>query len=175
MIFSIKVSKYMLILASIAVVFVVLVSGIIIYDKIKSPKKIDRNNIIEVGKPVAIEQLSPSVPDFFTEYRIERDKFRAERSEIVRENLKNAKNEEVRGKAQEFALKTVLEKQQETEMENLIKAKGFADALVFVRDNSVSVVVKSVALSRDEAVQIADIINRTSGIKTEDITISAKP
>ena len=68
-----------------------------------------------------------------------------------------------------------LEKQREAEMENLIKAKGFGDALVFVRDNSVSAVVKTTALSREEVVQVAEVISRIAGIKPEDITVSAKP
>jgi len=47
--------------------------------------------------------------------------------------------------------------------------------LVFVRENSVSAVVKTSALSREEVIQVADAISRVTGIKPEDITISAKP
>jgi len=68
-----------------------------------------------------------------------------------------------------------LDKQRESEMENLIKARGFSDALVFVRENSVSAVVKTSTLSREEVIQVADAISRVTGVKAEDITISAKP
>ena len=68
-----------------------------------------------------------------------------------------------------------LEKQREAEMENLIKAKGFTDALVFISDNSVSAVVKTTALTQVEVVQVAEVISRLAGVKPEDITVCAKP
>ncbi|MDF2569837.1 MAG: SpoIIIAH-like protein, partial [Sporomusa sp.] len=42
-------------------------------------------------------------------------------------------------------------------------------------ENSVSAVVKTTALTREEVVQVAEVISRTAGIKPEDITVSAKP
>lgn len=138
--------------------------------------RVDRSSAMQVSKSVATEQLVPAAsPDFFTEYRLERDKIRSERSDLLRETIKNAKTEDARQHAQDTMLKLVQEKQREMEMESLIKARGFADALVFIKDNSVSAVVKTTALSREEVAQVADIISRVEGIKVEDITISAKP
>ena len=138
--------------------------------------KVDRSNAMQVTKQVVSEQIIPvASPDFFTEYRLERDKVRSERSDILREVVKNAKSDDARQRAQDSVLKLILEKQRELEMENLIKAKGFSDALVFFRDNSVSAIVKTNSLSREEVIQVADIISRVAGVKPEDITISAKP
>lgn len=138
--------------------------------------KVDRSNAIQVAKPVPSEQvISPASPDFFTEYRLERDKIRSERSELLRESIKSATSDEARQKAQDIMLKMVMDKQRETEIESLIKARGFSDVLVFIKENSVSAVVKSTSLSREEVVQVADVISRVAGIKAEDITISAKP
>jgi stage III sporulation protein AH len=138
--------------------------------------KVDRSNAMQVAKPVVPEQVIPvASPDFFTEYRLERDKVRSERSDILREVVKNATSEDARLRAQESVLKLVLEKQRELEMENLIKSRGFNDALVFLRDNSVSAIIKTNSLSREEVMQVADIISHVSGTKAEDITISAKP
>jgi len=39
----------------------------------------------------------------------------------------------------------------------------------------VSAVVKTQTLNREEVMQVADVIGRVSGVKPEDITISAKP
>ncbi len=135
--------------------------------------RVDRSNAMQVLRPVT--EQAPAVSDFYTEYRLERDRVRSERSDLLREALKSAKTDESRQKAQDAVLKLVLEKQRESEMENLIKAKGFADALVFVRDNTVSAVVKTQTLSREEVMQVADVIGRVSGAKPEDITISTKP
>lgn len=141
-----------------------------------SQARVDRSNAMQVAKPVSPEQVIPvASPDFFTEYRLERDKVRSERSDILREVVKNAKSDEARQRAQDSVLKLVLEKQREMEMENLIKAGGFNDALVFLRDNSASAILKTDSLTRDEVIQVADIISRVAGLKAEDITISAKP
>lgn len=138
--------------------------------------KVDRSNAMQVAKSIIPEQAVPVTSlDFFTEYRLERDKVRSERSDILREIVKNSKSDEARQRAQDSVLKMVLEKQRELEMENLIKSRGFSDVLVFLRDNSVSAIVKTNSLSREEVIQVADIISRVAGIKAEDITISAKP
>jgi len=138
--------------------------------------RVDRSTAMQVTKSVTVEQVIPaSIPDFFTEYRLERDKIRSERSDLLRESIKNAKNDESRDHAQDIVLKMIMEKQKEAEMENLIRARGFADSLVFIRENSVSAIVKANSLSRDEVVQVADVISRATGVKVEDISISAKP
>ncbi|MDD4599758.1 MAG: SpoIIIAH-like family protein, partial [Negativicutes bacterium] len=90
--------------------------------------KVDRSNAIQVAKPVQTEQVIPVVsPDFFIEYRLERDKIRSERSDLLRESIKSAANDDARQKAQDVMLKMVMEKQRETEIESLVKARGFAD------------------------------------------------
>ena len=138
--------------------------------------KVDRSTAMQVAKSVTVEQVIPaSSPDFFTEYRLERDKIRSERSDLLRESIRNAKNDESRAHAQDIVLKMINEKQKETEMESLIRARGFTDSLVFIRDNSVSAVIKATSLSREEVERVADVISRVSGVKAEDISISAKP
>lgn len=136
----------------------------------------NRSNAMQVSKQIVSDQYVPVMaPDFFTEYRLERDKIRSERSDLLREIIQNASSQDTKQQAQESILKMTLEKQREIEMENLIKAKGFADALVFIRDNSVSAVVKTTTLTREEVVQVAEVISRISGVKPGDITVSAKP
>lgn len=138
--------------------------------------RVNRSTAMQVTKSVAAEPIIPAnSPDFFTEYRLERDKIRSERCDLLRDSIKNAKTDDIRTHAQDTVLKIIMEKQKEAEMENLIRAKGFADALVFIRDNSVSAVVKATSLSREEVIQVAEVISRISGVKVEDISISGKP
>lgn len=136
----------------------------------------NRSNAMQVSKQIVPDQVVPVMaPDFFSEYRLERDKIRSERSDLLREIIQNTSSQDTKHQAQESILKMTLEKQREAEMENLIKAKGFTDALVFIRDNSVSAVVKTTTLTREEVVQVAEVISRISGVKLGDITVSAKP
>jgi stage III sporulation protein AH len=139
--------------------------------------RVNHSNAMQVvTKGVAEQPIIPAVsPDFFIEYRLERDKIRSERSDLLRESIKNAKTDDSRNQAQDTVLKMIGEKQKETEMESLIKSRGFADALVFIRENSVSVVIKTTSLSHEEVIQVADVITRVSGVKAENISISAKP
>lgn len=169
-----RLRKWILFLAGFIMIFSV---SLIVIDYIGNKQaKVDRSNAMQVAKSIIPEQAVPVASlDFFTEYRLERDKVRSERSDILREIVKNSKSDEARQQAQDSVLKMVLEKQRELEMENLIKSRGFSDALVFLRDNSVSAIVKTNSLSREEVIQVADIISRAAGIKAEDITISAKP
>jgi stage III sporulation protein AH len=142
----------------------------------QSAGKIDRSNAMQVNTIPHNESLQLAAsPDFFIEYRLERDKVRSERSDVLRDIIKNSKNETARTQAQDTVLKMVQDKQRELDIENMIKSRGFGDALVFIRDDSISAVVKGAALSRDEVIQVAEIIHRVAGVKTEDINISARP
>jgi stage III sporulation protein AH len=143
--------------------------------------KKDYNRALSVTRPVTVTQQEQAVVapvvalDFFVEYRMERDRLRSERIDLLREVAKNSKNEDSpRQKAQDTIMKITLDRQKEMEMENLIKSRGFADALVFIRENSVNAIVKTNTLSKEEVIQIADIISKSIGVRQEDITISAK-
>ena len=56
--------------------------------------------------------------------------------------------------------------------ENLIKNKGFKDAVILINNNSVSVVVKKDMLLETDIVKIQNIIETKLGFKIENISIS---
>jgi stage III sporulation protein AH len=58
--------------------------------------------------------------------------------------------------------------------ENLIKAKGFENVIIFVNDNSASVVVKTKELTTEQVAQIQNIITRELKIEANSIHISNK-
>lgn len=151
-------------------ILAILMSGLYYYRA--QGVKADKSNAMRVVK--IMEEDAAGAFDFFTECRMERDKMRSERTEALRGNIKETKDEESRRELQEKILKMVQEKNQEMEMESLIKAKGFADALIFCSEKSISAIVKTEALTKEDAIQVADIIMRITGAKPEDITISAK-
>ena len=58
----------------------------------------------------------------------------------------------------------------ETEIENLLKANGYIDAVALVDSDSATVVVP-VTLTKEEATRIGEIINRITKVRLERITI----
>lgn len=172
-----KIFKQALLGLVVIAVLVMIISQVVSYQKNKEATqvKVDRSNAMQVTKPISQEQLALTMPDFFTEYRLERDKIRSERFDVLRGMVKNSKTEEGKQRIQESILRLVQEKQREYEMENLIKARGFQDALVVIQDKSVNAIVKAQAFTRDEVTQVAEVISQVTGVRPEDITISAKP
>lgn len=58
--------------------------------------------------------------------------------------------------------------------ENLLLAKGFEDAVIFVNEGSVSVIIKSEELKQEEVAQIQNIVSRELNVGAEIIHISNK-
>lgn len=174
MIFFMKAKR--LFISFVVALGILVLALLVLYPSFDKQAKVDRTNAMQVVKNIMPDTALPvNAPDFFTEYRLEREKIRSERTELLRDTVKNARNDDVRNKAQETMLKIALDKQRESDVETLIKARGFADALVFLRESSVSAVIKTPSLTKEDVVQVADAIVSITGVKQEDITISAKP
>ena len=58
--------------------------------------------------------------------------------------------------------------------ENLVKAKGFEDIVIFSNENSISVIIKKENLEAEEIAQIQNIISRELNAGIETINISTK-
>lgn len=58
--------------------------------------------------------------------------------------------------------------------ENLVKAKGLEDIVIFANSNSVSVIVKAEILEPEQIAQIQNIISRELEVSAETINISTK-
>lgn len=59
----------------------------------------------------------------------------------------------------------------EGKIENLIKAKGFSECMAYYDGESVSVVVKSEGLEKEQVAQIKDIVIENAGVMAENISI----
>ena len=124
------------------------------------------------------EAASPTVgggEDLFIEFRLQRDQVRSEQLDLLREVLNN---ESLGSAAKDQALGVWLRITQdlglEVDMENLIRAKGFADAVVVLREGQATIMVKAASLTPEEVLRIADIAVRIAGIRFEDITVLAR-
>lgn len=135
----------------------------------------ERQNPVEASVTIISDGENLSKDNFFNEYRIERDRRRSERVEILREIVNNANSSaNMRQEAQQklITISDVLEK--ESKIENALVAKGFNDAVVVIQKDAVMVIVPSSGLREDEIVRISDIVIKVVGCKIEDVVIVPK-
>ncbi len=163
-------------------VFVLIVVAAVYY-VISRPPAAQRRTADDEGRPTAAEPArdlppvaSPVDADFFVDYRIERERVRSQQLELLRELVNNPQvDETVRRQANEQWLRLTDDLGKELEIEGLVKAKGYQDAIVFLGHNSAQVVVRVDALTAIDVARIADVVTRTAGIPFEQITVVARP
>jgi len=123
----------------------------------------------------AAGQTAGGGQDLFIEFRLQRDQARSEQLDLLREVLNNANlGSAAKDQALGVWLRITQDLGLEVDMENLIRAKGFADAVVVLREGQATIMVKAASLTPEEVLRIADIAVRIAGIRFEDITVLAR-
>lgn len=120
---------------------------------------------------------SPSAnsKNYFVEYRLSRDKLRASLIDRLDEIVNNTNtNDKVREEAQREVMGLGKVSEKELQIEGLIKGKGYDDALVFLTDEDIKVVVSSVELKEQDMVKILEIIHSETEYDTNNIKIMKK-
>lgn len=113
--------------------------------------------------------------DFFIDFRLDRERARSEQLDTLRELINNKQvPEESRKVAADQWLAVTKQIGKELELEGLVKAKGFADCIVFLQDSQCTAVVKADKLSRADVAQVGDIIIRGTGLAPKDINILSR-
>ncbi|MBS3970241.1 MAG: SpoIIIAH-like family protein [Clostridia bacterium] len=118
--------------------------------------------------------LSKSSDDavFFVEYRLDRDKIRGKQLELLKKIVEDPNSvAETRQEAQQKIIQITNYLEQELQFENLIKAKGFKDAVIFIQPQSVTAVVNQKEFTKDEIAQITDLVITVTGQSIENIYI----
>lgn len=96
---------------------------------------------------------------------------RSRQIELLQNIAYDAHTQEERREEAQIQLQLLIERiTRETEIENLLKAKGYLDALVLLDQEAITVVVP-VTLTRDEAARIGELVHRLTGLSMERITI----
>ena len=109
---------------------------------------------------------------YFTEARLSRQKARDSAVELIESTLANVQeDDETKKQAVQQASDIAENMVQESNIESLIKAKGFADCVVFLQNGECSVVVQTEGLLPNEAIAIKDIIGGQSGVSYDKIKI----
>ena len=128
--------------------------------------------VVEDNSNEAIETAGAS---FFSEYRLERDKNRSKEVEMWQDIINSEKAEEnFKTMAQQELVKIVALTEKEMIIENLIVARGFDDALVFLTDDSATAIVEAKELTSSNVAQIQDIIVRKTKLDAKAIKIMKK-
>lgn len=110
--------------------------------------------------------------DFFSQARIDREAGRSRSIETFNVVLQNENADtEAKATAQQGVLELAQNTETETAIENLLRAKGFEDAVCYINNGMANVVVKTDMLDSTGAAQISEIVTQQSGIAQEKIKI----
>lgn len=122
---------------------------------------------------VQLVKQNESGENYFVNYRLKREQFRQETKAMLSELL-DSSVEKSQAQAQEQWLDLSAKIQRESEIENLLKIKGFQDAVVDVFHDSVSVIIYAQELTPNEVSLIQDIVVRVTSVRIDKITVMAK-
>ena len=113
--------------------------------------------------------------EFFESARLSREKSRDEALDMIEKTLKNATlSDEEKQQVTQTLEQQVTDIERESELETLIKAKGFVDCVVALGDGKadVTVMTENDALTASEVTQIRDVIlSKCSDVTAQNITV----
>ena len=137
---------------------------------IKTTKVVD-SKTVNYGEAELVSSPS-SGNDYFAQARIDRMKSRGEAVETLKSimNGGDATSEE-KSVASEQAANVSSLIETETKVEDLIKAQGFEECVVYLDGTNANIVVKSEGLDTNEAAQIKDILLSEVNVANENIRI----
>lgn len=123
--------------------------------------------ITETVKPL------PRGEDYFVNYRLQREESRQEAKSML-SPLLNSSVTRTKEEAQQKWLDLSNKIEKEGQVENLLRIKGFQDAVVDISKNGVNVIVFVPTLTSAEVSLVQDIVVRVANVRVDQISISFK-
>ncbi len=109
---------------------------------------------------------------FFVEYRLERDRVRSQELEVLNEMINNPKvGEDARREAEVQILNLVELMEKELIVENMLKAQGYPDVLLFFRRGVATVMVYAEELVEEDYRRIAELVSVITGAAREQVQV----
>ncbi|MDD2361308.1 MAG: SpoIIIAH-like family protein [Syntrophaceticus schinkii] len=139
---------------------------------------------IELEAQQQSQQQSPKKSDsekvkkqeFFVDCRLTRDRIRSQQIDVLKEIAGNpASSVETRDHAQQQLMKITERTGREVELEKLVVAQGFKDAVVLIQDQSATVIIQGTSLSGSEEEKIKDVVGRVALLEPGSIYVIPKP
>ncbi len=126
------------------------------------------------GEAQLVSVNGKSSDEFFEAARLSRSKSRDEALDTLQKSLKSAKLSEK--EKQELTAKLTNEIQNitvESDIESLVKAKGFVDCVAFIEQDRVNLTVmtSNEGLTKNEVAQIRDIVLSKCNVTAQNITV----
>lgn len=132
------------------------------------------SEIKNYGDAQLVATNGKSAQKYFEETRLSREKSRDEALDVLQKTLKNAKiSDTEKVNATEKLAKIVQDITTETDVENLVKAKGFVDCVAFISEDKITVAVQpqSAGLTVQQVAQVRDIVLGKTSVTAQNIVI----
>ena len=109
---------------------------------------------------------------YIVDMKMTREKQRNDLSEELNEIINNpSTTDKSREEASNMKLQLVKYQETELKIENLLSAKGFENALVYIGEDNVNVVVNKEDLTKSEAAKIFDLVSEQTGVSYDKIKL----
>ncbi len=131
-------------------------------------------NASEEGKDDTGEADAAESGTYFSTARLNRQQARDNALSLLQEAAKDEKADQNAIDEANAAIQTMADyTMTEAQIENLVTAKGYADCVAFLGENSISVVVSAVetGLTDTDAARIGEIVMEQTGLKADQIKI----
>ena len=129
----------------------------------------------EEEKNASVETANQNSEDYYTESKLQRDNMYSQMLESYQKMLDSTSVSEEQKAIAQTEIKRINDNKNAIMIaENLISTKGFKNVVIFINDESVSVVVQEEDLSKEQVAQIQNIVSREMKAEIEDIHISSK-
>ncbi len=134
-----------------------------------------KEKAVETSKEIE-EQLTSkenmSKSTYILDMKMTREKQRNDLSEELNEIINNpSTTDKSREEASNMKLQLVKYQETELKIENLLSAKGFENALVYIGEDNVNVVVNKQGLSKSESAKIFDLVAEQAGVSYDKIKL----
>ncbi len=123
--------------------------------------------------PVTGNEDALSASSFFSAYRTDRESTRAQTMLELDAIIASVDtSESAKTAAEEMKLKLCANMQTEFDLEALIKAKGFSEAVVSIGSQNINVLVNDSSLESAEVAQILSIVVEETGVSVSNVKIT---
>lgn len=120
-----------------------------------------------VGSSEAVEES-----DFFAQARLDREAGRSRSIETFNSIISSEDADSTaKASAEQGVLQLAQNTETETAIENLLRAKGFEDAVCYINNGMANVVVKAELLDSADVAKISEVVSEQSGIAQDKIKI----
>lgn len=142
---------------------------------VSNTTSLKNDSTVDSSIKIQFETIQPdgTGENYFVNYRLKREQFRQETKAMLAELL-DSTVEKTKIQAQEKWLELSTKIQNEDEIENLLKIKGFKDVVADAYPDNVTLIVYAPSLTPNEVSQIQNIVVRVTKVSLDKIMISVK-